>query len=112
MKISAPSGDLLLKLALGAIVLGTVAYVLKKASTAAADAASSAAAAVSNVANAVSPWNNENVIYQTANAPVRAITGDKNATLGTWIYDIFHSDQYDPTQPVDTTLGHSAYWKS
>lgn len=42
-------------------------------------------------AQAINPVNQENVFYQGTNAVGSKLTGDKDFTLGGWIYDITHS---------------------
>lgn len=91
MKISPVSADLLVKLALLAGGVLVAAYVVRKASTAASDAAGAAWGAVSQGAQdaawAVTPWNNNNVIYGGVN---NALFPDGSDTLGTWLYDVTH----------------------
>jgi uncharacterized protein (UPF0333 family) len=87
MKIAPPSADLLIKLGLGVLALGGVAYVLYKVSHAAGAAITATGDAIGNAAHAVSPLNNENVLYHTANV----ITGGtEDRPLGVRIYDFFH----------------------
>lgn len=45
---------------------------------------------------AVSPTNNENVLYQTANVPIQWATGNPNATLGGTAYDVTHDGTLNP----------------
>lgn len=45
-------------------------------------------AVAEDVAAKVNPVDPRNVAYGTANAVVRAATGDPNATFGTWLYDM------------------------
>lgn len=45
---------------------------------------------------AVSPTNNENVLYQTANVPLQWATGDPNATIGNTVYDVTHDGTLNP----------------
>lgn len=40
--------------------------------------------------NAVKPSSDQNIAYQTTNKIGAALTGDKNFSLGGWIYDITH----------------------
>ena len=87
-----------------ALILGGVAlavYVTRKASGAGADAAGQAI-------QAVNPWNQENVIYQTANKAVETLTGSKHDTWGTWLFaklnpekDDINSSYYNPPKPID-----------
>jgi hypothetical protein len=96
MKVSPVSADLLIKLTLGAAVIGAAVYAVKRV----ADALPSPSEVVDSVldgagaaANAVSPLNNENVIYRAANA----VTGGSAATdaqpLGARIYEWLHPDE-------------------
>lgn len=93
MKIAPVSADLLIKLALVAGGLLAVAYVVRKASTAASDAAGAAwdatSQAVRDGAWAVTPWNNNNAIYQGVNS---ALFPDGSETLGTWLYNVTHPE--------------------
>lgn len=45
---------------------------------------------------AVSPTNNDNVIYQTVNRPIQWVTGDPNDTLGSVIYDVTTDGTLNP----------------
>lgn len=79
--------DLLIKVVLVLAGVGLVVYLGRKASGAVVDV-------VGDAVNAVNPWNNDNVIYQTANQAVQSITGTPD-TLGTWIYNALHPDEQD-----------------
>jgi hypothetical protein len=46
--------------------------------------------AVADVLDAVNPTNPDNVAAKAVNSVVQAVTGDKDATLGTKIYDVLH----------------------
>lgn len=46
---------------------------------------------------AVSPTNQNNVLYQTANVPVQWLTGDPNETLGGAVYEVTHNGTFNPT---------------
>lgn len=48
---------------------------------------------------AVSPTNNENVIYQTVNKPVEWITGRPGETLGGAVYEVTHDGTFNPASP-------------
>lgn len=110
MKIAPVSADLLIKLALLAGGVLVAAYVVRKASTAASDAAGAAwdatSQAVRDGAWAVTPWNQENVIYKGVN---NTLFPDGNDTLGTWIYDLLHPEpsppMYVPDSPAWNTQG-------
>ena len=58
--------------------------------------AAAAVDAVGDAAWAVTPWNNDNVIYQTVNRPVQWITGDPNETLGGAVYEVTHNGTFNP----------------
>lgn len=45
---------------------------------------------------AISPTNQDNVLYQTANKPVQWMTGDPNATLGGELYEVTHDGTLNP----------------
>lgn len=92
MKIPAISGDLLVKLGLGVVLLGGAAMLIYTAK-------SKASAAAGQLANAIDPTNPDNVAYSTINTwGGYAITDPdgpgKNAdgswTLGGFLYDISH----------------------
>ncbi len=38
----------------------------------------------------IDPTSDQNVAYQGATKITQAMTGDTNATLGTWLYDLTH----------------------
>lgn len=46
---------------------------------------------------AVSPTNNDNVIYQTVNKPVEWLTGRPGETLGGAVYEATHDGTFNPT---------------
>lgn len=98
MKVAPVSADLLIKLALLAGGVLVAAYVVRKASTAASDAAGAAwdatSQAVRDGAWAVTPWNQENVFYEGIN---NAIWPDGSESLGTWLYNLTHSDPLKPS---------------
>jgi hypothetical protein len=49
-------------------------------------------AAAKAVGAAVDPTSDKNVFYRGANAVVGAVTGDKDATVGTKLWDVFNRD--------------------
>lgn len=117
MKIAPVSADLLIKLALLAGGVMVAAYVVRKASTAAADAAGAAWGGISDAAGvayqtatdaawAVTPWNNQNVISQGVN---NALFPDGSDSLGTWLYDLLNPApspaMYVPDSPQWNTQG-------
>lgn len=106
MKLAPVSADLLIKVAIGAAVIGLAYLAYRKASTAASDAWGAASTALGTVADevivAVNPADPGNL----ANSAIAAIGGamvtdpagpGKNAdgswTLGGWAYDVLHGDQ-------------------
>lgn len=46
-------------------------------------------------AAAVNPLSDKNAAYTGVNAVGSAVTGDKDFSLGSWLYDVFN-DEYDP----------------
>lgn len=98
MKIAAPSADLLIKVAIGGVVVFGLVYLVRKITGAAGDAVAQLGSTLSDTVNAVNPLNNDNVIYQTANGIGGALVSDtgpgRNAdgswTFGGWIYDVTH----------------------
>lgn len=92
MNRSAISGDLLVELAIGAVVIGAVVYLVRKGGDA-------AAAAVDAVVTGANPANPNNVVNSGVRAVGGAIVTDpagpgKNAdgswSLGGWVYDVMH----------------------
>ena len=98
MKLAPLSADMLLK---AALVLGAVG-VLWYAGRQVAAVGSNAAAAVGDTLNAVNPWNNDNVIYHTANW---VTGGTPDRPLGVRIYDFFN-----PEPPPRNTGGATGNW--
>lgn len=105
MKIAPVSADLLIKLALLASGVLVAAYVVRKASTVAADAAGAAWGGITDAAGvayqtatdaawSVAPWNQGNVFYEGVN---NAIWPDGSESLGTWLYNLTHSDPLQPS---------------
>lgn len=90
MKFTPVSADLLIKLGVGVVAVLAVAYAVSKLKGVAGEAAGAAVQAVGDVAWAVSPANNENVIYQTAN---RITGGTDDLPLGVRIYNFFHPNE-------------------
>jgi hypothetical protein len=113
MKIAPVSADLLIKLALlgGGALLAV--WAVRRATGAASDAAGQVwnaagqawdrtTTAATDAAWAVTPWNNNNVIYQTAN---RGLFPDGQDTLGTWLHDVFN-----PEPRPENTGSNSAFY--
>lgn len=67
-------------------------YVVNRAWT----AGTAAATAAGDALWAVSPTNNENVIYQTVNRPVEWMTGRPGETLGGAVYEVTHDGTLNP----------------
>lgn len=96
--------DLAIKAALVVVGVALAVYITRRASTAVVDTAQQAL-------QAVNPWNQDNVIYQTANQAVQAATGTPD-TLGTWLYNVLHPNEQDingaffttPRDPYDVRL--------
>lgn len=92
MKVAPVSGDFLVKAGMALAAVVALAWLANKAKNGAADLAGQALDAAGNAVWAVTPWNNDNVIYQTANAGLAAVTGNHVDTLGTAIYGWTHPD--------------------
>jgi len=94
--------DLLIKAVLVLAGVGLVVYLGRKASGAVVDV-------VGDAVNAVNPWNNDNVIYQTANAGLESVTGIKGDTFGNLLWDTANWNQSDsrfyrePPPPIPVT---------
>jgi Flp pilus assembly protein TadG len=78
------SGDLQFKVLLGVIALAGAGYVLYRVSKAAAEVAGAAA-------QAVNPFNNDNIINQGATSIYQGATGS-TGTIGTDLYDWMHPE--------------------
>lgn len=50
--------------------------------------------------DSVNPVSPDNVVYRAVSTAVEDITGDKGATLGTWIYDVSHPAYEPNAKPV------------
>ncbi len=90
MKIAPISGDLLIKIGAGVLLLGGVAmliYTIK----------SKASNALGVVANAVNPTSPDNIAYHTINTSFGSSEGaganaDGSWSLGGWLYDVTHPE--------------------
>lgn len=91
-----------LKLGLGIGAAVLLVWAVRKAAGAASDAAGQAWSAAQGAAWAVTPWNNENVIYQTVN---RGLYPDGSDTLGTWLYGVLNPEP----RPENTGSNHAFY---
>lgn len=87
MKISPISGDMAVKLALGAATFGLLWYLANKVTGAAGNALTQAQALAVGAAQAVNPMNNDNMIYTGVNTMTG---GTADNPLGSRIYDFFH----------------------
>lgn len=85
MKTKAVSGDLLVKIGIGAGLL-VIAYVLLKKTGGAA------AAVAEKVGAAVNPANPDNIVNQGVTSVGKAVTGNDNWTLGGWLYEAINGD--------------------
>lgn len=99
MKIAPVSGDMVVKLAIGAAVLGAAWYALTKLQSAGQGIVAAAGSAADAVAQGVNPTSDKNWAYRATNALGNTIASDsdspgKNAdgswSLGGWIYDVTH----------------------
>lgn len=91
-----------LKLGIGIGAAVLLVWAVRKAAGAASDAAGQAWSAAQDAAWAVTPWNNENVIYQTVN---RGLFPDGSDTLGTWLYGVLNPEP----RPENTGSNHAFY---
>lgn len=91
-----------LKLGLGIGAAVLLVWAVRKAAGAASDAAGQAWSAAQDAAWAVTPWNNENVVYQTVN---RGLFPDGSDTLGTWLYGVLNPEP----RPENTGSNHAFY---
>ena len=99
MKATSISGDMLVKLALGAVALGAVVYAVFKIKGAGTEAAKA-------VGTAVNPADPQNIVNRGVTAIGTAVTGDSGWTLGGWIYDITHADPMQTTPaPIPDGFG-------
>jgi len=109
MRVAPVSADLLVKAGLVLAGAALVWYLGRKASGAVSGFASDAAAAAAGAVNAVNPWNNDNVINQTANRVTEWATGVPGDTLGSIAYDLATWNQSDsrfyrePPPPIPVT---------
>lgn len=100
MTVSPVSADLLIKLGIGAaLVLGGV-YLLRQIGSMAGNALGGIADSLpplDSVVDAVNPASDQNLAYRGVNAVGGAVSGDKNWSLGSWLYDATHPT-YDPNK--------------
>jgi hypothetical protein len=112
VKVAPVSADLLIKLALGAALIGAGVWAVRRATAAASDAAGkfwdTATDSARGLADSVTPWNNENVIYRAANA---ATGGTPDVPLGVRLWEWTHSEpDYTATPPRANTGGATGSW--
>lgn len=104
MKVAPVSADLLIKVALVAVSLGALWYMLNRATGTATAAAAWVGETADNVIQAVNPLNNENIFYTGANT----ITGGtENETIGTRLYDFFNPPPQDAAGNFEEIWGNS-----
>lgn len=60
------------------------------------------------VAQSVNPASDQNLAYRAVNAATQAATGDSKTSFGSWLYDITHPNQIDPTAP--TPIRYQGGW--
>ena len=100
MKVAPVSADLLIKLALGALVVGAAVYAVRKLQGAAGslvdgvwDSASGAFTAAGEfVSTRLNPLSTQNFAYSGVNAFGAAITSDGGFNLGGDVYTWMHGD--------------------
>lgn len=100
MKVSAVSGDLLVKVGIGVLAVGAAVYLLHRVKTAAAA-----------VVPYIDPTDRNNVAYHTVNEVGEAIVTDPNGagknadgswSLGGWLYDVTHPGTVDSIKSLST----------
>jgi hypothetical protein len=95
VKIEPVSGDLLLKLAIGAAIVGAAVYAARQAAASFSNVPArwwnTATDTAASALNAVNPLNNGNVFATGANNVVSTVTG-RPETLGGWLYSATHAD--------------------
>lgn len=108
MRVTALSGDMVLKAALVLAAVGALAYVVHKVTGAAGDAAAAAADWAENtVVPALDPTADTNLAYRATNAVGGAIArtagpeaagmnADGSWTFGGWFYDLTHKPAFTP----------------
>lgn len=81
-----PSSDVMKSAAIlgGVLIVGFVGYKFYRGAVAVGDAAKVL------VTEKLNPASDKNIVYDGVNAALQAVTGQKNQTLGGWIYDVTH----------------------
>lgn len=98
------SGDMWVKLALGAGAVAAVAYIVYRVKSAAAGLGDAA----QTVGAAINPANPGNIVNQGVSAVGAAISGNSDWSLGTWIYNATHDDEL--AAPAPFTGGATGEW--
>lgn len=106
MKAAPVSGDMLVKLALGALAVGLAWYTIRKAKNAVSDAVSQLGDWTGNKLQYLNPMNDQNIVYSGVNSVGGYLAGDTSGswTLGGAIYDAFHDDPFAPPKPPTLPL--------
>lgn len=68
--------------------------------------------AIKGAVQAVNPASDQNLAYRAVNAVTQTATGQPNISFGSWLYDITHPNQYDPTAPVELPNAGYRVWDS
>lgn len=84
---------------LALVGVAAAAYVIWKGSRLAAPLVDAAGEAL----QAVNPTNRDNIFYSGVNSVGAAVSGDKDWSLGGWIYDITHPGELDWLNPAPAT---------
>ena len=63
--------------------------------------------AAATVGNAINPVNPDNIFAGGVNAVGGALSGSSDWSLGSWIYDVTHPNDYDPNADTKTTLANN-----
>lgn len=68
--------------------------------------------AIAEAAQAVNPASDKNIVYQGVNAVTQAATGKPGISFGSWLYDVTHPNQPDPTAPTPIPNAGYQVWDS
>lgn len=107
VKVAPVSGDLLVKLALGALVIGAGVWAVRRASQAVPEAAGRAWDAITQGAYSLAPTNPNNVVYGGVNAGLSRVLG-RDETLGGWVYELVNPPAPAPDPLQGTYDGRAA----
>ena len=94
------------------LMLGAVAlagFAIWRASRVATNAAEAVVTGVKDAAWSITPWNDENIVYGGVNSVGAAVSGDKDWSLGGWIYDITHADPMATTPTRGAPATYAQY---